>query len=88
MSEESRRAEFLRRKDTYEDLMEEVRPYVGMSPEETDRTIQIVCRSAAQQLSENADRKRILQWDDPMPESSRRHWERLLNRYHRGRPSP
>lgn len=85
MSVESRKAEFLRRKDTGADLMEEVREYIGMSPEQRDRDIQIVCQLATQRLSEKpeAERKRILEWVDPPPESTWRHWRRLMAGYRR-----
>lgn len=87
MSEESRRAEILRRKDTFEDLMDEVREYRDMSPAERDLRIQQVCRLAAQILKDRPDRARILQWDDPLPESSIAILKRLREQYRRARTS-
>jgi hypothetical protein len=84
MTAESRRAEILRRRDTLADLREEVRDYVGMSPERRDSLIQQTARLAAQLMRERGATSR----PEPMPESSRRIWRRLMEDYRRGRAAP
>lgn len=81
MSAESRKAEFLRRKDTYADLMEEVREYIGMSPEERDRVNYKVCRAALLMLRDHSDPERVICREDPLPASSVAHWRRLMEKY-------
>lgn len=89
VSEPDRRSEILRRKDTLADLLEEVRPYVGMSPEQRDALIQQTSRMVAQMLLDDPEAAaRIRNLRDPLPESSRRIWERLMEERRSGRTGP
>ena len=85
MSRETRMSEALRRRDTLEDLLEEVSEYVEMSPGERDRTMQRVAELAASVLRDRGDREDVLAWQDPLPESSLRIWRLLMERYRRER---
>jgi hypothetical protein len=55
----------------------EAAPYRGMSAEERWRATAAACRSAARQLAQRADRERILEYRDPLPESTIRILRRL-----------
>jgi hypothetical protein len=51
-------------------VQREAKPYRGMSAEEHWRATAAACRSAARQLARRPDRGRILEYRDPLPESS------------------
>lgn len=52
-------------------LEQEIRPYLSMSPKEKWEQVRLACRGAAHQLSFRQDRRRVLDWVDPLPQSSR-----------------
>lgn len=49
---------------------EKLAPYRDMTPEERVAITAAVCRSAAAMLALHADRQRILDLQDPLPEST------------------
>jgi len=62
--------------------MEEVRPYVGMSPERRDELIQQISRWVLQLFLDLGSRP-CLATPDALPESSRRIWSRLMEEHRR-----
>ena len=48
----------------------EAEAYRGLTPEERWRATAAACRAAAQQLAHRPDRARLLDYRDPLPESS------------------
>jgi hypothetical protein len=72
--------EVLRRRDTTEDLLDEVAGYAEMSPSGRDREMQELARLAAAILRDRADADAVLAWQDPVPESTNRLWRALMAR--------
>jgi hypothetical protein len=48
----------------------EAQPYRDLTPEQRWRATAAACRAAARQLAQRADRQRLLDYRDPLPESS------------------
>ena len=48
----------------------EAEAYRGLTPEERWRATAAACRAAARQLAQRADRERLVNYRDPLPESS------------------
>ena len=63
-------------------LREKCEPYRHMTPEERARDLWDVCAAAAQLLSLNPNRSRVLSLVDPLPESTRRALARLRQQAH------
>jgi hypothetical protein len=55
----------------------EAEPYRRLTPEARWRATAAACRAAAQQLAHRPDRQRLLDYRDPLPESSVRLLRRL-----------
>lgn len=58
-------------------LRQEAAPYVGMSQTDKAKILAELCRAAAKQLSFRSDRQRLLDYQDPLPESTVAALERL-----------
>jgi hypothetical protein len=63
----------------------EAKPYRGLSNVERTRILADLCRAAAKQLSFRANRAYLLDYQDPVPESTRQALARLRQLY---RPTP
>ncbi len=63
--------------DDAESVRAEAAPYIGMTPEERARHLKAACRAAARMIRSRADAERVLAFEDPLPDSSRRALERL-----------
>jgi hypothetical protein len=48
----------------------EAAPYRGLTPEQRSRALAAACRAAARQLAARPDRQRLLEYRDPLPETS------------------
>jgi hypothetical protein len=48
----------------------EAAPYRGLTPAERVSALAAACRAAARQLATRPDRQRLLEYRDPLPESS------------------
>jgi hypothetical protein len=55
----------------------EAAPYRGLSAEARTRATAAACRAAARQLASRPDRERVLEFRDPLPESSSAALEKL-----------
>jgi len=63
----------------------EAEPYRDMTPEQHFRATAAACRAAARQLAQRPDRRRLLDYRDPLPDDSIRLLRRMRAAY-RGRP--
>jgi hypothetical protein len=48
----------------------EAAPYRGLTPAQRAQALAAACRAAARQLAERPDRQRLLEYRDPLPQSS------------------
>ena len=55
----------------------EAAPYRGLSAEERWRATAAACRAAARQLMQRPDAQRLLDYRDPLPQSTIDIWRRL-----------
>lgn len=51
-------------------VQREAAPYRGLTPEQRAQAVAAACRAAARQLAERPDRQRLVEYRDPLPESS------------------
>jgi hypothetical protein len=70
----------LRSRSPREAILEDIGPYVGLSPEERGRIVDQLSQLALDLLRSNPHRDEVIQWQDPVPESTRAHWRRLMKR--------
>ena len=63
--------------DPYKDLLEEVEPLRGLSPDETGWMVDAACATAKSIADSGSDRELVLEYQDPVPADSRALWQRL-----------
>ena len=67
-----------------EDVALDVAGAAGTTLEERARIMETLCRMAAELTTQQADPRRVLDWQDPLPDASQRLLARLRDQY-RGR---
>jgi len=67
-----------------EDVALDVAGAAGTTLEERARIMEALCRMAAELTAQQADPRRVLDWQDPLPDASQRLLARLRDQY-RGR---
>ena len=74
-------------KDNRTAVLEEAAAYVGLTQQQRTELLRTVVRTGARQLADRADRRRLLDFRDPLPKSSTEALERLRQqrRAHGGR---
>ena len=60
-----------------ESIRREVEPFVGMTDDERGVILAALCRDVVRILAARSDAQAALDWQDPVPESTLRHFERL-----------
>ena len=70
----------LRSRSAKEAIAEDIAPYVGMTPEQRGRIVDQLSRLAIDLVKANPNRDQVLAWQEPVPESTRVHWRRLMLR--------
>ena len=64
-------------RDEVADTKAEAEPYRDMTPDERGRVVDALCRDALIMLRGRRDRRRMLDWRDPMPSSTKAALARL-----------